>query len=328
VVTYPLTEVDLPTQWTSGSLREPGRQVTSRLSRLKALVMLSGVIRAKSWLSDIGRSVLDLPIDGTRTVLSQWLEQAVQLTDAPGVGRVVMEVLVDRTSPMPESQRLRPALRDSAVDLHVERDPADFRGTGGVMRDLAQRYDDDDYLLITTGAQILVRPLVEGVTVLAGRDADVVIGRHEDGTPAGLVWVRCGCLRSIPEVGFIDLKEQALPLIARKHRVDVATLPPIGTPHRTAAEYLRAVRQFHSRRHDGAGVPNPFAENWCPSFSVVEEGATVHPSAEIHDSVVLRGARVESNAIVVRSLVGPGQVVRRGQRLVDRFVNGTRQGRA
>jgi len=50
VVTYPLTEVDLPTQWTSGSLREPGRQVTSRLSRLKALVMLSGVIRAKSEL--------------------------------------------------------------------------------------------------------------------------------------------------------------------------------------------------------------------------------------------------------------------------------------
>ena len=91
---------------------------------------------------------------------------------------------------------------------------------------------------------------------------------------------------------------------------------------------IRKLRQFHSRRHDGAGVPNPFAENWCPSFSVVEEGATVHPSAEIHDSVVLRGARVESNAIVVRSLVGPGQVVRRGQRLVDRFVNGTRQGRA
>src|SRR4029079_2651071 len=99
--------------------------------------------------------------------------QAVQLTDAPGVGRVVMEVLVDRTSPMPESQRLRPALRDSAVALHVERDPADFRGRGGVMRELARRYDDDDYLLIATGAQILVRPLVEGVTVLAGRDADV-----------------------------------------------------------------------------------------------------------------------------------------------------------
>jgi hypothetical protein len=329
VVTYPLTKVDFPTQWTSGSLREPGRHTALRLSRLKALVMLSGVIRAKSWLCDIGRSALDLPIDGTRTVLSQWLEQAARLADVPGVGRFAVKVLVDRASPMPESQRLRAAVRDSAsVDLHVERDPADFRGTGGVLRDLAQRYHDDDYLLVATGAQILVRPLAEVVTVLAGRCADVAVGRHEDRTPAGVVWVRCGCLRAIPDVGFIDLKEQALPQIARKHRVEVVTLPPVGTPHRTAGEYLRAVRDFHLRRREDAGAGNPFAENWCPTFSVVEEGATVHPSAEIHDSVVLKGARVGPNAVVVRSLVGPGQVVRRGQRLVDQFVKDTRQGRA
>jgi hypothetical protein len=192
---------------------------------------------------------------------------------------------------------------------------------------LAQRYDDDDYLLVATGAQVLARPLAEVVTVLAGRAADVAIGRHEDGTPAGLVWVRCGCLRSIPEVGFIDLKEQALPQIARRHHVEVVALPRVGTPHRTPAEYLRAVRQFHLGRRDDTGASNPFSENWCPSFAVVEEGATVHPSAAIHDSVVLAGARVESNAIVVRSLVGPGQGVRRGQRLVDQFVSGTRPGR-
>ena len=52
---------------------------TDRLSRLRALVLLSGVVRAKSWINDIDRSVLDLPVDAGKSVLAHWFEHAAQL---------------------------------------------------------------------------------------------------------------------------------------------------------------------------------------------------------------------------------------------------------
>jgi NDP-sugar pyrophosphorylase family protein len=54
----------------------------------------------------------------------------------------------------------------------------------------------------------------------------------------------------------------------------------------------------------------------------VEPGATVSPSARIHDSVVLAGATVEPNAVVVRSVVAG--TVRRDREAVDQFVEPAR----
>jgi hypothetical protein len=40
----------------------------------------------------------------------------------------------------------------------------------------------------------------------------------------------------------------------------------------------------------------------------------------VHDSVVLKGGSVEGGAVVVRSIVCPGGVVRRDRSAVDQFV--------
>jgi mannose-1-phosphate guanylyltransferase len=304
-------------------VHQPSALPAGRLSRLRALVLLSGVVRAKGWISGIDRSALDLPIDSNRSLLAQWVEQAVQLATVPGIQRLAMDVLVDRLSPMPRSDDLLATLPGSGLDeLRVERDPADYRGTGGVLRDLSLRYDDDDYLLVATGAQILIRPLEELVVVLASRTPDVAIVGHDDGTPAGLIWVRCGCLRTIPALGFVDLKEQALPQIARRHQVEVVKLPPVGTSLRTPAEYVRAIRQYHLRKRNDERLGNPFAEDWCPTFSLIEDGAEVDASAQVHDSVVLKGGRVEGGAVVVRSVIGPTGIVRRGRHVVKQLVLG------
>ena len=62
------------------------------------------------------------------------------------------------------------------------------------------------------------------------------------------------------------------------------------------------------------------AEDWKPTFALCEAGAVVDPSARLHDSVVLRGGRVEYGAVLVRSVVCPGGVVRRERTAVDQFV--------
>ena len=320
---YPLTAIDPTAGRKSARLHAPSGPSASRLPQFRALVLLSGTVRAKGWLSDIGRSPLDLPIDSQHSVLAQWFDQAAKLATVPGIRRLAMDVLVDRSGPMPRSEAMLAALPGTGLaEMRVERDPADYRGTGGVLRDLALRYDDDDFLLVATGAQVLVRPLEDLVVDLAGLASDVGIIRHADKTPAGLVWVRCGCLRNIPDVGFVDLKEQALPQIGRRHRVDVVTLPPVGAPLRTPAEYLRAVREYHVGLQNSERRADPFVEDWYPAFSVVEDGAHVDPTAGIHESVVLKGGRVGRGAVVVRSVIGPAGVVRPGVNVVQRLVMG------
>jgi hypothetical protein len=207
------------------------------------------------------------------------------------------------------------------VGLRVERDPLEYRGTGGLLRDLSLRYEEQDYLLVASGAQVLTEPLESATSALATEGRDLALLAHDDGTPSGLMWVRCGCLRAVPEVGFVDMKEQALPQIARRHHVAVLRRPPIGLGIQTPAEYLAAVRTHHLRKNRDARLGDPFAEDWWPAFTLVEQGAEVDPSARVHDSVVLRGGRVQRRAVVVRSLIGPADVARRGQCVVDQFLN-------
>lgn len=294
---------------------------TARLSRLRALVLLSGSVRAKGWSSAVGRSVLELPLESGRSLLAHWADHAENLARLAGGAPLEMRVLVDRVNPAPESSR--PGAESPAggfVRLRVERDPLEYRGTGGLLRDVALRYDEQDYLLVASGAQVLTESLEPAASALAASGRDVALLAHDDGTPSGLMWVRCGCLRAVPEVGFVDMKEQALPQIAREHHVAVLRRPPVGLPVQTPAEYLAAVRKHHLRKQGDGRLGDPFAEDWRPAFSVVEDGAVVDPSAKVHDSVVLRGGRVQRRTVVVRSLVGPAGVARPGERVVDQFL--------
>jgi ADP-glucose pyrophosphorylase len=90
---------------------------------------------------------------------------------------------------------------------------------------------------------------------------------------------------------------------------------------RTLADYVTALRTYHRRKSGRPAITtDPLAEDWRPTFSIIEEGAAVDPLASVNDSVVLRGGRVEAGAVTVRSIVCPGGVVRRDEPAVDQFV--------
>jgi hypothetical protein len=116
------------------------------------------------------------------------------------------------------------------------------------------------------------------------------------------------------------MKEQALPAIASKFEVKVLhARRATGVPVWSLTDYISALRQHHTKRL-GRRLIDPLAEDWKPAFSIVEEGATVDPTARIHDSVVLKGGVVEAGALVVRSVVCDGGIVRRDATVVDEFV--------
>src|SRR2546421_4091203 len=291
----------------------PKRPSSRPLAHLRAMVLLGGSVRPGLFGTAIGRVVFQLPLEANGTILDFWAKEAREL--APLAEQVVsVRVMIDKAAP-------QPLPIPSSNPAELERDPFDFRGTGGVLRDLASQYSADDYLLVANAAQILCEPLADLASNLAAMGGDVSIVSHLDGTPSGLMLVRCGALNIIPAEGFVDMKEQALPAIAKEHRVTVLhRRHPSAVPVRTLADYITALRQHHQLRAGKTGSLHPFAETWEPSFSIVEEGATVDPTAKVHDSVVLRGGRAEAGSVAVQSIVCPGSVLKRNQVQIDTLV--------
>jgi N-acetylglucosaminyldiphosphoundecaprenol N-acetyl-beta-D-mannosaminyltransferase len=291
------------------------QQATS-LSRLRALVLLGGAVRPSPLAQMSGRSVLDLPLDDTGTVLTHWIDSASELAKSVGLERLPVRVMVNQNSPEPTSGQTHYGA------FRVERDASEFRGTGGVLHDLAKEYADDDLILMANAAQILLDPLPTIVAAMARKAGDLAVISHEDGTPSGVMLITCKTLRAIADTGYVDMKEQALPQIALSHEVRVVRRRrPTGLPIRTLEDYVQALRLHHRRRQGKPFIADPLAEDWSPAFALIEPGATVDPTARVHDSVVLSGGVVEAGAVLVRSIVCAGEVVRRDKTVVDQFVS-------
>lgn len=291
---------------------------------MQAVVLLAGSVRATRLREAIRRSMLDLPVGEGRTLLQYWQAQTSGLARAVGLKRLEVRVMVDREATEPAA----PAAQDGVI-LSVERDPLDFRGTGGVLKDLSKAYAPDDYILVANAHQLLLQDLTRLAMTVSAKGGDVTVTTHRDGSVSSLMLVRCGVLARVAEAGFVDMKEQGLPQIAKHHRVEVVDLErPSGMPIRTTADYISALRRHHRRASGTAGgvteetVASPWAEDWAPTFSIAEEGASVGAGARVHDSVVLKGARVETGAVVVRSVVCPGAVVGRGVLVAEDLVEG------
>jgi len=294
----------------------PSRLISRPLRKLRAVILLAGTVRANVLRRAVNRFILELPVDHNRSVMDTWHMQLSSLGQRLGLSRLPVRVIVDRATPVPAANRW-----NGVCEISFEQDPFEFRGTGGLLCDLARQYEDDDYLLVANAPQILFEPLATLAELLSQLEADIALARQPDGTPSGIMMIRCGCLRAIPRVGFVDLNEQAMPMIAHAHDVRVYRHPhTTGMPIRTLGGYLEAVREYHRRLGGQSDAGDPMAEDWQATFTLVEDGAQVDPTAVVHDSIVLRNARVEAGALLVRAVVcGDAHVMPR-QSAIDRLV--------
>lgn len=284
---------------------------------LRALVVLSGGVRVNQMAAGLGRSTLDLPVTESSSLLGHWEEQAEALSKRLPTNQraLCLRAIVSKPGALPKVFAPR-----SRVEVTPEYERVELRGTGGLLRDLAEDYGDDDAILVVHGNQVLVRPLPETFDLLAAIDADVVILAEPDGSSSGVHLMRCGALRDIRPKGYIDLKEQALPAMSQTHRVRVVrSESPSGLRVRTLEQYIRALRAL--RTGDLLDRPDPYAEEWATTFALTQEGAHVDPGATIHDSIVMRGATVGARAVVVRSLVCEGAKVPAGAAIFDSVIS-------
>jgi hypothetical protein len=288
-----------------------------RLRRLRAVVLLDGTVRRSPLAEAIDRSLLELPIGTERIVLDLWREQVAVMREMLEADALRCRIVIGRTT-------RPPALRyqDQAGGITVESDPSDLRGTGGVLRDLAEQYGEDDIMLVANAAQLLVEPLHVLASEAAERGGDVTVAANGDGTPSSLALLSCRALRQLPSVGFVDLKEQGLPLMASKF--EVTTLwraTACGLPIRTPRDYLAALRAHHRIAAGDGAHEQPFDERWRRTFSLVESGAIVSPEATLHDGVVLRGGQIGPAALVADSIICSGAVIRTHETVVRQLVS-------
>ena len=276
------------------------------LRRLKAVILLGGKVRQTSLGSALDRSVLDLPLSTEQSILTHWVRSCEAMARRVGIENLAVRVMVDQKAHEPTG--IDPAY---AHMVRVERDQSSFRGTGGLLADIAAGYEDEDLILVANASQILLDPLSAIAQALDHKTGDFTLISHRDGTASGIMLLACKTVRSINPVGFIDLKEQALPQIARSHDVRVVHCrQPTGLPLFSLADYVGALQQYHRRRGSRRARTNPLGEDFARHFAIVEPGAEVAPGAYLHDAVVLRGAVVEPGAAAIRSLVLPGAVLR------------------
>jgi hypothetical protein len=270
------------------------------LEKISEVVLLGGTLRSPPLAEEVGRSILELPVTLEHSVLEIWQEEVSRLSEFLGRDAFPVRLLLDRHSPEPR----RPP-RSERLVLHLSRDQTEYRGTAGILRDASIDCDADEFLLVANAAQLLLEPLEEVCERMANVGGDATVLSYDDGTPSGLMLIRRGCLRDIPPVGYIDMKEQALSQIAKTNDVRVVhSRRPVGLPLRTRGNYLEALHSYH-RILNGALL----SPSWSPSFALVEDPQDRKLGAKIHNSVVLRGGRVETGATVVRSIVCPGGVV-------------------
>ena len=315
--------------------------VPAVLAHLRGLVLLAGRSRPGPFAAGVCRPVLELPLtrredpedgeDGAiERLIDGWLRAAEQVAAAAGMDWLPVRVVVSDPDDAPQFPAPPGVARRPAGSFEVSCDRAEHRGTGGVLRDLSGEYADDDLLLVYTAQQVMIDPPAAVVRPMAGRlgrGADVALVGHHDGTPGGPMLVRCRALRHISPVGYVDMKEQALPAIAARHDVRVVRTRLATTmPVRGAESYIAALQRYHAHRAGrGRGLgPHPLgvplAEDHSRHFGIVEPGGEVDATAYLHDSVVLAGGRVEAGATVVRSVVCPGGVVKRDAQAVDAVV--------
>ena len=298
------------------------------LSRLRAMILLGGNLRPSELLLTTGRAVVDLPVEPSVSLLDLWSRQLEELAERYSLDSVSLRVALDRRTPAPRRPRA-----DSRVRTLIERDAKEFRGTGGLVRDMTLEYGQDDYVLVANAGQVLTRPLSELARNLAETRADVAIAACAAGSPSGLSLVRCGALEAIPEIGFVDLKEQGLTRITEDHEVRVVEHQrPHSVAIRDWSDYMNALRAYHrgldvagadsdDSSLEESGAESTFEEDGFATFTLIEDGAEVDERAHLHDAVVLRGASVSADATVIRSVVTDRSSVGQGKLILDRIIS-------
>lgn len=286
-------------------------------ARIEAALLLAGGLHPPPMARASGRSLLDLYLTPTRSVLGLWMDHLA------GVGSPPARVLFNGKGPEP-----RGAEESMGGDVRFEREAAEYRGPGGSVRDACAEYGSDETVLVADAGRYFGGDLGEIIERHGERQADITVVCGADESPAGLYLIRCGALESIPPTGFMDLKEQFLNrAVGEGASVWVHRLVEAGThPLRTRRQFLHGAAVATSQpasvvTGDGRVAVSRDAIAGFQRLRVVSPEARLGPDVVLHDAIVMPGATIGRGALLARAVVCPGAVVEDDMEVVDAVVS-------
>jgi hypothetical protein len=281
---------------------------------ISGVVLLGGTLRAQDFHRALGRPVVSLPIDDDETVWGRWTRCASALTSHNDRAPIRLDLLVGSAADAPELDTGERVLPGAFVDRN------DVRGSAGVLRDHVEHIGASGYVVIANANQVVMGDFAALVRDMARVATDLAVMPSADGSGGFLMIARAQCLLGISSRGFIDLKEQALPALARQYDVRVVTAPPGGGPTsvRSHGDYLRLLARLHAA--PAGEAPASLEDRFALRFRVVEQGAAVAPDAVVQNSVVLRGGSVGAGAVAAWCVVPKGPGVPPGATVRNRLV--------
>ncbi len=302
------------------SVTEAQSKSTQILQSIRSMVVLYGSVRTTHLASRIQRSLLDLPLSSSGTITSHHLDHAQACARRFDLSEFDLRVLVDNESQPPDVGSI-----SGGVECIVQQDASSIRGVAGVLSDATREMGDDEYIIVCSGAQVYLEPLSDLVHAMAKKCADVAFVATKDGAPVGVWLIRCGVLKSVNPIGYVDLKEQSLEKWKTEHKVSVVERNRhYAHPTRSIDEYLNAIRANSRGLGSGSTIDeDPYREAWESTFAIDETQSIDTGSTILHDSVVLKGATIGKGAVIVRSVICPGAVVAPGARVIDKVLVGT-----
>jgi hypothetical protein len=284
---------------------ERWRRLEHRLP-IAAHIVLAGGLRPSPLVDAARRSVLDLHLTAQHTVLDRLVSRLREL-DCDEESRIPVRIVHDSTSPAPWPGR--------EAGLICEYEPNAMRGPGGLLHDVCRDYDTNDHVVVVEAARYFSTGLAGMLLTHMDDGADVTVAVNEDQSPAGAYVIRCGALTDMADIGFTDLKEQWLPgLQAQNYSVITHEFPGAGAlTLRTREQFLSAARIANDDPHSGLKRGQ--------GLRVVCPGSLIGPGARVVDSIVMPGAVVGSEAVVVRSLLCPDTHIQAGTDIADAVVS-------
>ena len=275
-----------------------------------AAVLLAGGIRPSPLVEATSLPALCLPLSNRTTLLGAWLDELQRAGQCQSATIVV--------STPRDAQTIENHLADISqwhqhdFTVNVVLEPARWRGTGGIIRDVAAGMAEGDRVLLVEATCLPAPRLDLLINALEGENI-AAVGVDRKHGPAGAYAVRRDAFQVVPAVGFFDIKEQLLPALYDQGRgAKAVEIAERVVRLRSREGYLDAIAAMDDLREQTSPSRRPMVSGGVSGEArivgkcLVSRNAIIEAEAIVHDSVILGNAVIRRGAVVSRSVIGSG----------------------
>ena len=296
------------------------------LNQVNAIILVGGP--GQSALREIaGHPVSLLPVPGSKHFLYTWLETLM---------KVDAVTKVDILTGKPEDLRSLSAATNQWDSAHlgqtgVYADKEHHRGTAGALKDFMKSLQYEGDLLVVEGNCLPPSdPKLLFDVEYDRKDVIGSLGRTSNYDPSGMMVVKNRILDMVPDIGFFDLKEQLIPrALERGERIIVRNIGGESSRLSDGRSYLSCIKSLGERdarsrpdRPTIHGEANVDDSAILSGSTLIDANVRIAAEATVQNSAILDGAIIEREALVVESVIGRGQVVPAGTRIIRGTVYG------